>query len=318
MPPGLRHRPVRLLEEGAIAAISSDGIEWTGEHAPDDLLVHNRLLETLHRVTPLLPLPFGSTANTEEDVTELLRTSAHPLTRAMDAIGGRVEFQLNVHWDQAKAAESVVREDPAVASMKVQMAGKGAAVTLEDRLKIGSRIAQELSARVEKWQSHIVDHLAGASLRHKQLPRGKRDVMLSAAFLVERDRAEAFESAIQELDGVGSQALTLRYAGPFPPYSFVELRLVRADAERLTEARGALELPGEACVEDVHKAFRRRCLETHPDHHPDDPLAAQHFLELHGHYRLVLAYLRSMTDNPATRVPLTPQTARVVLLQEER
>lgn len=49
-----------------------------------------------------------------------------------------------------------------------------------------------------------------------------------------------------------------------------------------------LGLPITASREDVRRAFRQRARETHPDHRPDDPRAAQRFTRLHAAYREAL------------------------------
>ncbi len=49
-----------------------------------------------------------------------------------------------------------------------------------------------------------------------------------------------------------------------------------------------LGLPQTASRDDVRRAFRHRARETHPDHRPDDPRAAQRFARLHAAYREAL------------------------------
>jgi len=49
-----------------------------------------------------------------------------------------------------------------------------------------------------------------------------------------------------------------------------------------------LGLPRTANRDEVRRAFRRRARETHPDHRPDDPRAAQRFARLHAAYQEAL------------------------------
>ena len=49
-----------------------------------------------------------------------------------------------------------------------------------------------------------------------------------------------------------------------------------------------LGLSRTASHDDVRRAFRRRARETHPDHRPDDPQAAQRFARLHAAYQEAL------------------------------
>jgi hypothetical protein len=50
------------------------------------------------------------------------------------------------------------------------------------------------------------------------------------AFLVERERHEDFDHAVAHLRDQLGERIDLRYVGPLPPYSFVDIDLRREDA----------------------------------------------------------------------------------------
>jgi len=54
-----------------------------------------------------------------------------------------------------------------------------------------------------------------------------------------------------------------------------------------------LGVPETATHDDVRRAFRRRARETHPDHRPDDPHAAQRFARLRQAYEEALERINS-------------------------
>jgi DnaJ-class molecular chaperone len=47
-----------------------------------------------------------------------------------------------------------------------------------------------------------------------------------------------------------------------------------------------LDLPNDASVADIKKAFRRMSLQKHPDKNPDNPLAVQEFIKLTKAYNV--------------------------------
>jgi hypothetical protein len=51
------------------------------------------------------------------------------------------------------------------------------------------------------------------------------NMILNVAFLVERAREDEFNSAVQRLTARYGELLSFKYTGPWPPYSFVRLRL---------------------------------------------------------------------------------------------
>ncbi len=59
-----------------------------------------------------------------------------------------------------------------------------------------------------------------------------------------------------------------------------------------------LGLPRTAGRDEVRRAFRRRARETHPDHRPDDPQAAQRFARLHAAYKEALEHVARPETGP--------------------
>src|SRR5690606_8738078 len=61
-------------------------------------------------------------------------------------------------------------------------------------------------------------------------PIGDRMIM-NAAYLAERSREQEFDEAVKALSTKYDDQLSFKYPGPWPPYSFVhiKLRLARAD-----------------------------------------------------------------------------------------
>jgi hypothetical protein len=57
------------------------------------------------------------------------------------------------------------------------------------------------------------------------------------------------------------------------------------ELERL--ARRVLEVDEGASLQDIRRAWRRRCFDTHPDRHPDDPDAERKFRMVECAYRLL-------------------------------
>jgi hypothetical protein len=50
-------------------------------------------------------------------------------------------------------------------------------------------------------------------------------MIMNAAFLVERDKADRFDQKVQDIAQRYEGKLSFRYTGPWPPYNFVTIRL---------------------------------------------------------------------------------------------
>jgi DnaJ-domain-containing protein 1 len=117
-----------------------------------------------------------------------------------------------------------------------------------------------------------------------------QDMVLNAAFLVERDRERDFDEAVNEVAERERGTLVLRYIGPMAPYSFAAVELCWTPREALEAARITLELPLLASMVDIKKAYRRLAREQHPDRAGATPEAYQRYQEIVAAYDLLITY----------------------------
>ena len=83
----------------------------------------------------------------------------------------------------------------------------------------------EVDARRHHDAQHALSALAPHAVEAREQAAGGEDGAFDLAFLVERDRIEAFSKAVMKLgDDVGDR-IALRYVGPLPTYSFAETEL---------------------------------------------------------------------------------------------
>lgn len=210
---GLGTSPVRAVREGGLAALVSDagGLRVVPTRA--HLLMHQRVTEAVLREHTLVPVAFGTVLPSEARVRELLRVARAPLTRALSALEGRVELGLKVLCHGDALTRRLQEETPGLA--------RGDDEPEEDheqRLEVALR---ECTTRDLNGLRAGLCPLAEAT--HEAPPLGER-MILNAAFLVDRTRVAAFEARLQSLVA-RLDAYTFRFTGPWPAYSFVDVRL---------------------------------------------------------------------------------------------
>lgn len=210
---GLGEAPVRTVREGGLAALVSEvaGLKVVPTRA--HLLMHQRVTESVVREHTLVPVAFGTVLPTEERVRELLRVARAPLSRALSELEGRVELGLKVYCHGDALTRSLLALHPELA-------------------RGPSELEEDYEARLEAaLRDCNTKDLGGlkAGLRtlseavHEAPPLGER-MLLNAAFLVDRTRVAAFEARLTSLVA-RLDAYTFRFTGPWPAYSFVDVRL---------------------------------------------------------------------------------------------
>lgn len=266
-----------VVEDG-FAAVARPTREDKFEPTAEALLAHYELLLKLMKAGPVFPVRYGTVAETEEEVRELLRFLASAIDPIFERLKGKVEFDVEARWNPQVAYPQIAEADPQIKALKARIASQGTEPSLADRLMVGKRVAEQVARQAEQFGRRIEEALRGIALDCSPLPRGKdQDLFLNMGFFVEEAKTGAFERSLYELGECFHDAVHFKYAGPLPPYTFTGYEITVATAGMLEEARRLLELGETFTAEEFLHRYRRLSLAWHPDRNLGDPLVAEHF-----------------------------------------
>jgi hypothetical protein len=181
-------------------------------------VAHDAVVEHVGRARPVVPLAlFTLFAGDARAIAHIGRRRAR-LERVLDRVAGCREWGVRVGLDPRRAA---------VAARPRGRAGAGTRFLLARRAAL--RADRSRSTRATRAAARLYRRLAALSRDARRRPAPATGaggaVVLDGAFLVERERAARFRSAVRaagrELAGVGG-VVTL--TGPWPPYHFVSER----------------------------------------------------------------------------------------------
>jgi hypothetical protein len=185
----LERRRVAGLE----LVLSSGELPPSGELSRETVLRHAQVVEALMgRSAAILPAQLGRAFRDEDQLAAAIEEQAAQLERGLECVRGCVEFGLRATGEATDVAE----------------ADTGAGY---------------MHARLEqtRLEDDLVDRL------HEPLARLARATTLqrraggvTAAYLVSRDDAAAFEAAAARLER--TPGVTVVCTGPWPPYSFAD------------------------------------------------------------------------------------------------
>jgi hypothetical protein len=219
---GLEPAEVYTLVFEDIAAVVSD---TKPALAPSraDVIAHQRVNEVVMRDYTVLPMSFGTIFETRADVRELLRSAYKAFRSVLTKMEDKLEFGLKVLWDREQVIRELEREDDGIRQLKGEIsAQKGS--TYFARMKYGRLVDAAIQARSDRYVQSIFDSLRRVVVASRADRPSGDDTIMSAAFLVERRQQPDFDGMVKQL-GARHDELTIAYTGPWPPYSFVNLRL---------------------------------------------------------------------------------------------
>jgi ribosomal protein S13 len=212
---------VRQLSEGELTAIVSDVDAGFVEAGREDLQRHMAILEQAALSTTVVPLRFGTVMPGDGAViTELLRARVSELVDLLVDLDGRVELNLSGTYEERIFGE-VVAEQPEVAALRERVRGRTENATYYDRIRLGELVANAMAAKRQHDTERVLAKLRPLAEDVRVGDVAHERSVLSASFLVHRDRLAEFDRAAEEIAAENRARIRFRYAGPLPPYDFV-------------------------------------------------------------------------------------------------
>lgn len=211
--------PVRPVVTSGLRAVVSD-IDADATAGRDDLLAHAHTLEALVALTTVLPAQFGVVMPDDEHVrTELLEAGRDELTGLLRDFDGLIQVTVQVRYQEEAALRELLRRDPDLMELR-DVARRSGGQALQMRL--GEAVAAGLDGLTRAEGDRLLEVLAPyCRAVADNDTRGAHDV-LNAALLIERTRQRELDAAVADLARSVAPAMSIRYVGPQPPYSFLE------------------------------------------------------------------------------------------------
>ncbi|MFI9645254.1 GvpL/GvpF family gas vesicle protein [Streptomyces sp. NPDC052040] len=211
-------RPVRVVTRGELAAIVSDAPEGLRPKRRD-LLAHQSVLSEAAAGGSVLPMRFGSVAADDEAVAGVLTERVDHYLERLDALGGKIEYNVKASHDQDAVLHRVMAENPDIRALAEANRAAGGG-SHEDRLRLGEMVAGAVQGREGQDASAVRDSLEPLAEAVSVGP-DSTGWLANVSFLVDRDASASFLDAVEEVRKAHPH-LDVRVNGPLPPYSFVE------------------------------------------------------------------------------------------------
>jgi hypothetical protein len=223
---GMNGEPVSPVSIEGLAALTSDVPDGFLEAGREELLTHSRVLEQALEQGTVLPMRFGVVMPNERSVREeLLAPHGEELEAQLSDMDGKVEVNLKVLHDEETILREVLDEVPEAAELRRSIQGKPEDATYYERIRLGELIAAALDDKREQTGPAIVARLSPHAVAVQVADPAHERMALNASFLVERNALERFDRAVEELAEEQGGRIRVKYTGPLPPHSFVELEV---------------------------------------------------------------------------------------------
>ncbi|MEM1164818.1 MAG: GvpL/GvpF family gas vesicle protein [Planctomycetota bacterium] len=244
-PSGLDGRPVFAVVAGALAAIVSLAPDGRLRPQRRALGAHQSVLKHIGARGPALPASFGVIAPSSGGLAAVLRANADTLDEQLTETAGCVEMGVKLRWDVDNVFADFVDRYEVLREARVGIA-EGAA-SRDELIEIGQLFERLQGTERDEALAAVRGTIDTAARRVVANPPRSENEVLNIACLVERDREDGFDAAVQRAAESFDERFAFEISGPWPPFNFVSLRLEFDHDASGDEA--AFEVIGEPHVE---------------------------------------------------------------------
>lgn len=283
-----------------ISAVVSDSKKIDYSYLPKDILArrlikHQIVIEEIMNLgNTIIPMKLGTLLNNENEVRNILDKGYSLFKDIFEKINGKIEIDLAVTWNDLTTMLKEIGEDKVIKDLKESILADSQGITVENKIKIGVLIKNELDQIREIISSDILTCFRDCCDDIKIHALMDDTMIVNSALLISKTKQKDFEGRVNKLNSNFSEKLNFRCVGPLPPYSFYTLEIKKLQHEDLNWAMKKFGLKDSLISKDeIKKAYRRLSFSSHPDQKLNVRDIKKEFDEVNKAYKILNNYCHS-------------------------
>lgn len=222
---GIDGAAVYAISLGPVAAVVSDITDKMIRPERSKLAAHHTVVKQLMEERTVLPVAFGTIANSPHAVLGILSDNREAFVEQLNRVHGKVEMGLRVTWDVPNIFQYFVSRHQELATLRDSLLGKQRGPSHEDKIELGRLFDRLLTQDREAHTDKVEEVLSPRCVEiTRNPPRNEQEVM-SLACLVDRNAKKRFEDGVFEAAKLFDNNFAFDFSGPWAPYHFVNVAL---------------------------------------------------------------------------------------------
>ncbi len=273
---------VQFEDIGAVVSDVFDNCRIGVEEAK----IHDEVLRKIMEPYAVIPMGFGIVAKNNEEIINILKRGRMKLKKTLEKVDNKLQINIKISWDKAILAY-ILNENIDIQKMVSQVKEN---LDQSLRIELGRRVSAVLDKKKAEYLEEIERSLKGLSFDFEENKTVDQDMLMNAAFLVDKTHNQEFYNKLIELENKYSNKLKFQAVGPLPAYNFTKIGVKKIDFDVLDEARKTLGLSQDVSISEINCAYHNLARKYHPDLHPDDPTCEKTFQKIKDAQVLLTKY----------------------------
>lgn len=212
-----------------IAAVVSNSPIRKYPVSRENTIAHEMAIEEVLKEHTVLPVRFVTIAEDEEKVKKILEKEHDKFSDLLDKIKGKKELGLKAIFKEDIIYKEILEKYKEIKRLKEAIASKPPAETHYHCMEIGKMVEQALEKEKQVHKEAILDILRPLAEEIKINNNYGERMILTAAFLVAKNKEPEFDQKVQHLDAQYGDKIKFKYVGTLPPFNFVNLVIEMGD-----------------------------------------------------------------------------------------
>ena len=229
------------------------------------ITAHDQVNASLMKKHDVIPMRFGMIAESTEEIRNILAKAYIQFKAALERVGGKAEFIVQVLWNEKNILEKIVQENIEIQKLKKEVESKGKILGFSSKIKLGKRIFEALESCRKEYTEDILSSLA---THFSNFSAGKlmdKEMLMNYSFLIGTTEESALASRLNQLAEKYKDELKFKYIGPMAPYSFAVINLSLGNFDLIDNARRTFGLGELVAFSEIKKTYYKLAGQHHPD-----------------------------------------------------
>lgn len=200
----------------------------------ENMVAHQKVTEqVMKEFDSVLPVRFGTVASSADEIRNLLDRRYREFKNTLKDMDHKVELGVKGVWINMKNIFKEIEEkNKEIKSLKDRIQNDSGKKNIQAKMEVGKMVQEALAKKKEKEALNIVDALRRTAFDHKLNKTVGDEMFMNAAFLVDRGREKEFDNVMDDLSQEHKDRIKFMYAGPLPPYNFVNIVIYPEEWEK--------------------------------------------------------------------------------------
>jgi hypothetical protein len=215
--------PVYTINVEEVAAVVSEAPILDYDPSRKNTMAHQGVLKKVMEDYTVVPVAFGTVANNKKEVEAIIKASYKQFLSNISKLKDKSELGLKVTWKDSFFDKDIQTEE--IRELNEKIFRKDENKVYDEKILLGRLVEAAIKEKRESYTKKIyapLEEIAAESKFKENLPV---KTVLNGYFLVDKAKEESFDKKVEALSKEFEDKLVFSYTGPWPPYSFVDMRI---------------------------------------------------------------------------------------------